>query len=100
MSAPDALPTPPLRAAVAETIHARRLRSERLDAVARLKWQFWRWRPKASLCTFQIFALLIGSVVLVYLRSQPWQATLKLGGKTYPLSAVCFSGDGKLVMTA
>ena len=65
-----------------------------------MQWQFWRWRPKLSLCTFQILALLTGSIVLVYLRSQPWRATMTLGGKTFPLTAVCFSGDGKQIMTA
>lgn len=92
--------TAPLRASIAETVHARRSRRARLDAAARLNWQFWRWRPKVSLCTLQIFAFFIGSIVLVQQRSQPWRPSMTLGQKTFPLAAVAFSGDGKTIMTA
>ena len=63
-----------------------------------MKWQFWRWRPKVSLCTFQILALFIGSLVLVYQRSTPWRAGLTLKGSTYGVSSVSFSGDSKKLL--
>ncbi len=63
-----------------------------------MKWQFWRWRPKVSLCTFQILALFIGSLVLVYQRSTPWRAGLTLKASAYGVSSVSFSGDSKKLL--
>jgi WD40 repeat protein len=71
-----------------------------MDAAARLKWKFWRWRPKVSLCTFQILALFIGSIVLVYQRSQPWQAGMVLHCGSFPVNSVAFSADSGTILTA
>jgi WD40 repeat protein len=95
-AAPVRLPDPSVAAAVS----ARRERSARLARESALKWQFWRWRPKVSLCTFQIAALCIGGIVLIAQRSVPWRPTIKLQGHAGKIAMASFSPDGQSIATA
>lgn len=85
---------------VAAAITARRARSQRLAGEAALKWKFWRWRPKCSLCTFQIAALCLGGIVLVFQHSVPWRPSVTLRGHVGKVATANFSSDGLSIVTA
>jgi WD40 repeat protein len=63
-------------------------------------WRFWRWRPKFSLLTFQLGALLAGSMVLIALHWQPWSAVRTFRGHKGAINSVAFSNGGALIVTA
>src|SRR5579862_720973 len=96
-------PSPPVRLpdpSVAAAIQARRALSERIARESALKWQFWRWRPKCSLCTFQIAALCVGAIVLITQRSVSWRPTVMLRGHVGRVAMANFSPDGKSIVSA
>ena len=67
---------------------------------ARREWRFWRWRPKFSLLTFQLGALLVGSAVLMALHWQPWSSIRTFRGHKGAINSVAFSNGGALLVTA
>lgn len=82
--------------------HVAALLKERQARLARERgwWRFWRWRPKCSLCTFQLGALLTGSIVLLCMHWDPWALKCSLIGHTGAINSVTFSPDGEQVLSA